>query len=73
MKYLIATVFVVCAPAFAQQAPQLPSPGEQALSDQMLDTLRSCISVRAALIDAQRKLADAETKIKSLEAKPEAK
>jgi len=67
MKYLIA-LLLFATPALAQQAPQQASPGEQALSDQLLETLRSCVSVRAALVDAQRKLAEADAKIKSLEA-----
>lgn len=68
MKYLIAIALLIATPALAQQ--QQASPAEQALSTQLLETIQSLVSVRAALIDTQRKLAEAQEKIKQLEAKP---
>jgi hypothetical protein len=58
--------------AFAQQ-PAPPSAGEQALSDRLIEEIRSNVQARTQLIETQRKLAEANEKIKALEAKSDQK
>ncbi len=66
MKRLAVLVaLVVASPAFAQQAQ--PSSAEQALSDRLIAEIQSNVQARAQLIETQRKLAEAEAKIKAMD------
>lgn len=63
----------LAGPVFAQQpmmpqVPPQPSASEQALSERLLSEIQSNVQARAQLIEVQRQLTAAQTKIKDLEA-----
>ncbi len=62
LRYFVLAL-VLAAPAFAQQ----PSAAEQALSERLIAEIQSNIQARAQLIETQRKLAEAEAKLKAQE------
>jgi hypothetical protein len=66
MKRVLFAALLLASPALAQQA--VP-PAEQALNDQLLTEVNIVVQIRKALIETQRKLSEAEAKIKTLEEK----
>ncbi len=63
MKRLAILVALLATPALAQQ----PSAAEQALSERLIAEIQSNVQARAQLIETQRKLAEAEAKIRAQE------
>jgi hypothetical protein len=72
MKTLFALLLLV-TPAFAQAAPQQPSPQQQALGQKLLEEINSGIALRAELLQAQQKIKELqETKCDAKTAAPSA-
>ncbi len=69
MKRIALVLALLASPALAQQ----PSAAEQALSERLIAEIQSNVQARAQLIDVQRQLVTAQTRIKSLEEKYEPK
>lgn len=69
MKYLIALLAIVTAPAFAQQQP----PEVIALGNKLIAEINSGITCQAQVITLKQQLDAAQAKIKELEEKLNAK